>query len=277
MNESILLVTCSDSLGIIAHVSNVLSQNGYNILSLWEHADREGKKFFMRVRVDKNMNPDLFSQIKSGLPQDAKIWLKGPHRKKLLVLATKEPHCLGDILLQASYGDLDADIAGVISNHENLREITESFKLPFYFVPHQQKTQAQHEAKIEDIIKKCRPDLMVLAKYMRILSKDFIDRYPGKIINIHHSFLPAFMGAKPYHQAYARGVKLIGATAHFVTEDLDDGPIISQAVNEVNHSQSATELKLAGRIIEQNTLTKALRLVLDERVFINGNRTIVFE
>jgi formyltetrahydrofolate deformylase len=118
---------------------------------------------------------------------------------------------------------------------------------------------------------------MVLAKYMRILSKDFIDRYSGKIINIHHSFLPAFMGARPYHQAYRRGVKLIGATAHFVTEDLDDGPIISQDVNEVNHSQSATELKVAGRIIEQNTLTRALRLILEERVFINGHRTVVFE
>jgi len=277
MNESVLLVTCSDTLGIIAYVSNVLAKNGYNILSLWEHADKERHKFFMRVKVAKKVHPDLFIQLKSGLPEDAKIWLKGPTKKKLLLLATKESHCLGDILLQASYGHLLADIVGVLSNYENLREITQCFKVPYYYLPHENKSQKQHEEEIEKVIKKSSPDIIVLAKYMRILSKEFIDRYPGKIINIHHSFLPAFVGARPYHQAFARGVKLIGATAHFVTEDLDDGPIISQDVCHVNHSQTATELKAAGRIIEQNTLTQALRLVIDERVFINGNRTVVFK
>lgn len=191
-------------------------------------------------------------------------------------MATKEHHCLVELLSQNFYSDLNMDIRAVVSNHDDLRGISEKFATPYHFVPSAGIGRGEHEKRIEEVLSDYDFEYIVLAKYMRVLSKDFVNRYSQKVINIHHSFLPAFAGANPYRQAYARGVKLIGATAHFVTEKLDEGPIISQDVVDINHTYGVDEIKKAGRDMESLVLTRALRLVSEDRLFVNGNKTIVF-
>lgn len=276
MSESVLLVKCSDKPGLIAHISGFLHEHKNNIISLSEHVDKDSSTFFMRLEFSGELSPEGLERIRAGLPEHAQAWLKGNNKKRLLLFATKESHCLGDILLQAQYGDLNAEICGVIANHNDLADLSKTFQVPFYFVSHEGKSIEKHESEIHAIIQQNKADLLVFAKYMRIVSPAFVARYQNRIINIHHSFLPAFAGARPYHQAHERGVKVIGATAHFVTETLDDGPIILQNVTYVDHSHSVNALKSAGRSIEQTTLTAGLRLVLEERVFVNGRKTVVF-
>jgi formyltetrahydrofolate deformylase len=193
-----------------------------------------------------------------------------------VVLATKEHHALGDLLIRNFYQELKAEIVAVVSNHEYLRDLVAKFGIPYHYVAHQGLEREEHEGRVLEIIDGYQPEYLVLAKYMRVLSPNFVDCYRGRIINIHHSFLPAFVGAKPYHQAYERGVKIIGATAHFVSDDLDEGPIIAQDVIPVDHTFSAEEMIGAGRDVEKTVLAKALKLVFEDRVFINGNKTVVF-
>jgi formyltetrahydrofolate deformylase len=190
---------------------------------------------------------------------------------------TTEHHCLAELLIRHAHGELGASIDVVVGNHNTLAPLTEKFGIPFHHVPHQGRTRAAHEQALVEALSRYKVDYLVLAKYMRVLSRAFLDGYPLGIINIHHSFLPAFAGANPYRQAFERGVKIIGATAHFVTEALDEGPIIAQSVVPVDHSWRPDEMAQAGRDVEKIVLAKALSLVFDERVFLSGNRTIVFD
>ena len=193
-----------------------------------------------------------------------------------MVLATKETHCLGDLLIKFNSGELDANILAVISNHDELRELVEKFNLPFHYISSDQISRQEHEKMVLEVMEKYEFDYAVLAKYMRILSPNFVEKYEHKIINIHHSFLPAFIGANPYKQAYERGVKIIGATAHFVSNDLDEGPIITQDVVRVNHEMSWQDMRRAGRNVERNVLSTALDLVFEDKIFIYDNKTVIF-
>jgi formyltetrahydrofolate deformylase len=198
-------------------------------------------------------------------------------KRPLVICATKEPHCLGELLLLNACGELQGDIKAVVSNHDSLRQLVERFDIPFHHVPHEGISREDHEAALLKVIEIYQPDYVILARYMRVLSQNFIRHLTHRIINIHHSFLPAFVGASPYRQAFARGVKLIGATAHYVTEELDAGPIIAQDVTPVDHSFTAERMAQAGRDVEKLVLARAVHLVLEERVFINGPRTVVFK
>lgn len=218
----------------------------------------------------------LIPKLKSALPNGAKISLKKSGQKSLIILATKENHCLGDLLLRQESGELNAQIKAVIANRAELKSLVERFSIPFFWVDSDGISREEHEGKIGEIIEQFSPDLLALAKYMRVLSSDFVSRYEGKIINIHHSFLPAFVGANPYKQAHKRGVKIIGATAHFVTNELDEGPIIAQDIIHINHTYSWQDMQKAGRDVEKSVFAHALDLVLHDRVFVNGNKTIVF-
>ncbi|HKI45909.1 MAG TPA: formyltetrahydrofolate deformylase, partial [Balneolales bacterium] len=190
---------------------------------------------------------------------------------------TKEPHCIGDLLLRHAYDDLPGHICAVISNYDILQPLVEKFDIPFHHISHVDRSREKHEQEILDVIENYNPEYLVLAKYMRILTSGFIDCFASRIINIHHSFLPAFMGAQPYRQAFERGVKIIGATAHFVTQDLDMGPIIAQDILPVDHTYSPEDMAQAGHDVEKIVLAKALKMVLEERVFLHNNRTVVFE
>ncbi|MGX2971558.1 formyltetrahydrofolate deformylase [Helicobacter sp. T3_23-1059] len=226
--------------------------------------------------LDCKFITDIQDKLKSILPSSAQIALKKASKKSLVILATKENHCLGDLLLREESGELNAKIKAVIANRADLRDLVERFRIPFFWVDSEGISRQAHEAKLREIIDRFSPDLLALAKYMRILSPDFVARYAGKIINIHHSFLPAFIGANPYKQAHQRGVKIIGATAHFVTDKLDEGPIIAQDIIHINHAYSWRDMQKAGRDVEKSVFAHALDLVLNDRVFVSGNKTIVF-
>lgn len=219
---------------------------------------------------------ELKVRLAGLLPEGAWIQIHTEKRQRVILFATKETHCLGDILLRHRSGELEIDIPLVISNHTELESLVNDFHLPFCYVGHEGITREEHEARLLDILSKQKFDYIVLAKFMRILSKDFVSRFPEKIVNIHHSFLPAFIGANPYQKAYERGVKLIGATAHYVTESLDEGPILAQDVVPVDHSFTKDKLMLHGRDIEKVVLARALRFVLEHRGIIWKNRVIIF-
>ena len=276
----VLLVDCPDQRGLIHAITGVLLRHGANILSNDEFVDREHDRFFMRAEFvtdgDLDRSP-LVAELHSLLPAPADVRVTTPRRHKIVVLATTEHHCLGELLVRHAHGELGAEIECVISNHATLGPLTERFGLPFHHVPHQGLSRAAHEEAIEAVLSRYERDYLVLAKYMRILSPAFIARYADRIVNIHHSFLPAFVGANPYRQAFERGVKIIGATAHFVTDVLDEGPIIAQSVVPIDHSYRPDEMARAGRDVEKIVLAKALKLVFEDRVFLSGNRTIVFD
>ncbi|MDX1637203.1 MAG: formyltetrahydrofolate deformylase [Balneolaceae bacterium] len=278
MPQEILLIDCPDEKGLVHKITGVLYNHGLNIISNQEFVDADTNHFFMRTAFEGHDDPErILADLKGSLPGEAQIRLNPKGNRSVVVLATREPHCLGDLLLRHSYGELDADIEAVISNHEDLRSLAEAFDIPYHCVSHEGISREEHEERVADVISTYAPDYLVLAKYMRIFTPGFIERYRNRIVNIHHSFLPAFAGASPYRQAFERGVKIIGATAHIVTEDLDEGPIIAQDVIPVNHTYTAEQMAQAGRDVEKVVLAKALQLVLEERVFIHNNRTIVFE
>ncbi len=278
MPPHILRIDCSDEPGLVHKITGVLYNAGYNILSNQEFVDLEAKHFFMRTAFEGGTEPDrVVSYLEQILPKYAVVKLTAVNHQAIVIMATTEAHCLGDLLIRHYSGELPAQIRAVVSNHEKLKALVEQFGVPFHYVGHQNIERAAHEDLVVDVIKDYAPEYIVLAKYMRILSPKFVARYPNRMINIHHSFLPAFIGAKPYHQAYHRGVKIIGATAHIVTDDLDTGPIIAQSVIPVNHTHSATAMVQAGRDVEKVVLAKAVKLALEERVFLHGNRTIIFE
>jgi formyltetrahydrofolate deformylase len=287
--SQVLLVDCPDQRGLIHAITGVLLQHGANIVANDEFVDRETHRFFLRAEFVVGDSADatsvgpvllnslaLVRELQAQLPQPAAVRVTRARQHHIAVLATTEHHCLGELLLRHAHGELGASIDAVVGNHATLGSLAERFGVPFHHVPHQGLTRDEHEAAVLAVLAPYDLDYLVLAKYMRILSPSFIARYPDRIVNIHHSFLPAFVGANPYRQAFERGVKIIGATAHFVTEALDEGPIIAQGVVPVDHGYRAEEMAQAGRDVEKIVLASALHLVFEDRVFLCGNRTIVF-
>ena len=272
-----VLIDCYDAKGLVYKISKVFYDRDLNIDSNREFVDKDRARFFMRSVVTGTFDiEELDRALREIAPEDAHIRVISPRQKKIVILATKESHALGDILIRHAAGELGAKIECVIANHDTLRSLVERFDIPFIHISAEGLSRETHEAKVMEAIDKYPFDYIVLAKYMRILTPTFVAAYPQKIINIHHSFLPAFIGANPYKQAYERGVKIIGATAHFVTNDLDEGPIIAQDVIPVNHRFDWRDMQRAGRDVEKVVLSRALNLVLHDRVFVNGNKTIVF-
>ncbi|BDU50180.1 formyltetrahydrofolate deformylase [Haliovirga abyssi] len=276
--KSIVLIECTDKKGLVNKVTSVIFGLGLNIVSNNQFVDEESNHFFMRTEIVGKVSKDiLVDKIKENLPDDAMIKVIESKPKRIVIMGTKEHHCFSDIIIRSEYKEINADIVGAIGNYDELRGLAEKFDIPYSFITHNEKTKEEHEDEIIKKIEEYNPDYIVLAKYMRILTPKFVEKYEHKIINIHHSFLPAFIGANPYRQAYNRGVKIIGATAHFVTNDLDDGPIIAQEVLKIDHTYSAKEMRNAGRDAERAAFSKALKLVFEDRVFINKNRTVIFE
>jgi formyltetrahydrofolate deformylase len=256
----------------------VLFRHGCNVLRNQEFVDVETARFFMRTEFSPGLAGSVIDhELREILPPEAHVRLAPAGKRRIVILVTKEHHCLGELLLQHAFGELGASILAVIGNHAELAPLTEQFGVPYHHVSHEGLARPDHEERIAEVVDSCAPDYLVLAKYMRVLSPSFLQRYPQRIINIHHSFLPAFVGSQPYRQAFERGVKIIGATAHYVTEVLDEGPIIAQNVIPVDHSYSPAKMAQAGRDVEKLVLARALRLVLEERVFLVGNRTVVFD
>ncbi|WP_442884997.1 formyltetrahydrofolate deformylase [Anoxybacillus sp.] len=279
-----LLISCPDQPGIVAAVTTFLHEQGANIVESNQYStDPEGGTFFLRIEFDapnirerKEEIEKKFATIAQRFAMDWKFSLH-THIKKVAIFVSKEEHCLLELLWEWQAGELLADFALVISNHEQMRETVESFGIPYYYVPVTKETKQEAEAKQIELLKQYDVDVIVLARYMQILSPRFVSMFPARIINIHHSFLPAFIGARPYEQAYRRGVKLIGATSHYVTDDLDEGPIIEQDVERVDHKHHIEDLKRVGRIIEKTVLVRALKWHLEDRVIIHENKTIVFK
>ena len=277
MKQFTIKITCKDEKGLVYRISEILLENGLNIIKNDEFVDNEKALFFMRTEVSGIAEPEkVIDQLKKQLG-DCSIELSQNESKNVVVLVTKEHHCLADLLIRNQFKDLNFNIVAVVGNYENLRELTEKFNIPFIYIPAENIMREEHEEKIKTVLKDYNYDYLVLAKFMRILSPDFVKDFEGKIINIHHSFLPAFIGANPYKQAFERGVKIIGATAHFVTNDLDEGPIIYQDIIKVSHSKTAKDLAKMGKDVERIVLANALKLVFEDKVFIDGNKTIIFE
>ena len=278
MTSHILLINCPDESGLVYKITNVIYRHKLNIISNGEFVERNFNHFFMRTEFSGDFNREsLIEDLHATLPNSVEIKLSDNRKKDIVILATKEHHCLGDLLIRHAFNELKANIRCVISNHQVLEELTQKFSVPFYFVAHEGKDRRDHENEISKIIEGYNPDFLVLAKYMRILSFEMVTKFTNRIVNIHHSFLPAFIGANPYAQAYERGVKIIGATAHFVNNSLDEGPIIAQNIIPVTHSQSAREMAQAGRDVEKIVLANALQLVFSERLFVYRNKTIIFD
>ena len=278
MENQALLVDCRDKPGLINRITGVVLAHGLNIVRNQEFVDSESGRFLMRTELEGvPADTEILEDLREVLPPDAHIRMAPRGNRRIVVLVTHEHHCLGELLLSHSFDELGANILAVIGNHATLGELVARFGVPFHHVAHEGMQRPDHEALLADVIDSYAPEFIVLAKYMRILSPDFLLRYPRQIINIHHSFLPAFVGAQPYRQAFERGVKIIGATAHYVTEVLDEGPIIAQSVIPVDHTYTPATMAQAGRDVEKLVLARALRLVLEERVFMVGNRTIVFD
>ncbi|RRS32021.1 MAG: formyltetrahydrofolate deformylase [Epsilonproteobacteria bacterium (ex Lamellibrachia satsuma)] len=276
-NRARVLIDCKDAKGLVYKISKVFYDRDLNIDNNREFVDKEHGRFFMRTVVSGLFDTqELLTELKMITPEDAHIRVIEPKDKKIILMATKESHALGDILIRHADGELGAQIECVIANHDTLKELVERFDIPFFHIPAEDLSREEHERKVMECIDQYTFDYIVLAKYMRILTPVFVKAYAQKIINIHHSFLPAFIGANPYKQAFDRGVKIIGATAHFVTNDLDAGPIIAQDVIPVNHRFSWKDMQRAGRDGEKIVLSRALALVLHDRVFVNGNKTVIF-
>ena len=276
MNEYRLLIESIDSKGLVYNISKILYEYNLNIESNSEYVDNEKNKFFMRTVITGNFKHNqLIDDLKKVLPKNSSIQLNTKNKKDIVILATKEMHCLGDLLIKHTAGDLDANITAVVSNHNSLKNLVEKFNIPFEYISHENLTREEHENLIIKVIQKYNYKLIVLAKYMRILTPSFVKTFSNQVLNIHHSFLPAFIGANPYKQAYERGVKIIGATSHWVTDDLDEGPIIAQDITRVDHSYSWQDMRDAGRNVEKVVLSNALDLVLKDKVFIDGNKTVI--
>ncbi|MFM7145536.1 MAG: formyltetrahydrofolate deformylase [Actinomycetales bacterium] len=280
MGTYILAITCPDTSGIIHAISGALLQAEGNILEQEQFSDLHTGLFFARTRFESPVE-DL-SQVSTLVqeqlsPFGATLQLRrqAEHRRALIMVSQYD-HCLLDLLYRFSAGELPLDITGIVSNHQTCRPIADRHGLPFHFLPVTPQTKAEQEQRLLNMVEADRIDLVILARYMQILSDDACRQLAGRVINIHHSFLPGFKGARPYHQAYERGVKLIGATAHFVTSDLDEGPIIEQQVARVSHVATAEDLAEVGRDIERSVLSRAVRLFAEDRVFLNRQRTVVF-
>jgi len=278
MDTHILSINCPDESGLIYKITKIVFKHHLNIIRNAEFVEKTFNRFFMRTEFSGAFDKDAFlKDLALVLPESAEIKLTDDRKKNIVIMATKEYHCLSDLLVRHKFNDLKANILAVISNHPVLEELTAKFDIPYYFVDDRNKSRQEHEEEVLQLLTSFEPEFVVLAKYMKILSPEFVSRFHNRIINIHHSFLPAFIGANPYLKAYERGVKIIGATAHFVNDNLDEGPIIAQNVISTDHSYSAKEMAQAGRDVEKNVLATSLKLVLNEQVFVFKNKTIVFD
>ncbi|MCD9027885.1 formyltetrahydrofolate deformylase [Luteimonas sp. BDR2-5] len=278
--DHILTLSCPDRTGIVFHVSALLYELGCNILDAQQYGDEETRRFFLRVHFDApaGVADTLQARFAPLAAQHAMDWQihDAQRRARLLVLVSKQGHCLNDLLFRAHSRQLPVDIAAVASNHDTFASLTASFGVPFHHLPVGPGNRAGQEAQLLALVERERIDLVVLARYMQILSPALCEALAGRAINIHHSFLPSFKGAQPYHQAHARGVKIIGATAHYVTADLDEGPIIEQDVAHVDHAMTPRELVRVGSDIESRVLARAVRRHVEHRILRNGHRTVVF-
>ena len=274
----VIVIQCKDKVGLVADIAGVMAKHQVNITSMREFVDAEDGEFFARLVAEPGFDISVIKDaLKNILPADADIKINPTLHKKVVLLVTKEYHCLSDILVRNHFKTLGASVEAVIGNHPDLQNICERFEVPFFYISHEGKDKISFEGEIINKIKEYEYDFIVLAKFMRILSPSFIAEFPNQIINIHHSFLPAFIGASPYKQAHYRGVKLIGATAHFVTNQLDEGPIIVQQTIPVNHTFTVSDMVRAGKEIETSVLIKALHFAFENRVLVFGNKTVVFE
>ncbi|MEJ2413729.1 MAG: formyltetrahydrofolate deformylase [Sulfurimonas sp.] len=273
-----VLIDANDEKGLVYKVSSVFVNHGLNMVSNSEFVDNESNKFFMRSVVDGDVNKEQLAQeVLSVLPKNSSVKILEPKKKNIIIMATKELHALGDILIRHEAGELEANILAVVSNYDSLEPFVSKFDIPYITISHEGLERAEHETRVIEAINSFEDvDYIVLAKYMRILTPRFVEEYNDKIINIHHSFLPAFIGANPYKQAYDRGVKIIGATAHFVNNNLDEGPIIAQDVIHVDHAYSWKDMQRSGRDVEKVVLSRALKLALEDRIFVYANRTVIF-
>lgn len=277
MKKHTLLIKCQDTKGLVFKISSILLLHQLNIEQNNEFVDKIHNIFFMRTEISGELDSrKLLDEMCATLPSDAEVKLYTQDKKSIIIFATKENHCLGDLLIRYNSGDLNANILSVISNHASLKNLVEKFEIPYYHIESEGISRQEHEIKIVEICKTLKPDFLILAKYMRILSPAFVENFQNQIINIHHSFLPAFIGANPYKQAYERGVKIIGATAHFVNNQLDEGPIISQDIIQIDHSYTWQDMQKAGRDVEKVVLARALKLAIENRIFLHNNRTIIF-
>ncbi|MFI0421660.1 formyltetrahydrofolate deformylase [Spongiactinospora sp. 9N601] len=277
--EYVLTLSCPDRPGVVAAVSGLLAGRGCNITESQQYGDRVADRFFMRVQFLSDLPDDelrtAFAALAPEFGMEIRLRDLGV-KPKALVLVSKLGHCLNDLLYRVRSGLLDIEIVAVASNHPDLRPLTQSYGIDYHHLPVTPETKPRQEAEILTLVEHYQADMVVLARYMQVLSEDLCGKLAGQVINIHHSFLPSFKGAKPYHQAYSRGVKLIGATAHYVTPDLDEGPIIEQEVARVNHTHSPDDLAAIGRDLECQALAKAVRWHAEQRILLDGHKTVIF-
>ncbi len=273
----LILVDCKDRPGLVANISRVLFEKGLNITSNDEYVDPDTAQFFMRTEVEGEVEEsELMDALRPWVPDDGLLRIADKKPKKLVVMVTRESHCIGDLLIRSEFGDMNGRVQAVVSNHDHLRSLVERFNLPYHHISAEGLSREAHEKSVLEVLSGYTINCLVLAKYMRILTPAFVRPYADRLINIHHSFLPAFIGANPYKQAHSRGVKIIGATAHYVSDELDQGPIIEQDVIRVGHRLTSKEMARNGHDVEKIVLARALKNVLNDRVFIHGHRTITF-
>ena len=281
LETHILNLSCKDQVGIVAKISSILAESNCNIVESKQFTDQKNGNFFIRQSFLLN-DDKILTNLKNNLEVlahklNADFFLSETERPmNTILLVSKFDHCLNDILFKVRNNSLNCEIKAVVSNHKTAEKIANFANIPFHYLPIDKSNKLDQEKQLKEIINNNDVQLIVLARYMQVLSEKFTNDYTGKIINIHHSFLPSFKGAKPYHQAFERGVKVIGATAHYVTKDLDEGPIIEQDTQEVNHEMMPNDLVLMGRDIEARVLYRAIKAHSERRVFLNDNRTIVF-
>jgi len=282
-NTSVLLISCPDRKGLVATVSDFVFKHNGNILHTDEHTDSELGRFLMRVEWDNDgfdLAPQDFAKIFAPIAERFEMqWRVAQSNDclRMAVFVSKYDHCLADLLYRQQSGELACEIPLIVSNHADCKKLAEFYRIPYLVIPVTKETKQQAETEQLRLLREHKIDLIVLARYMQVLSTEFIREYPSRIINIHHSFLPAFVGAKPYHQAFERGVKLIGATSHYVTEVLDDGPIIEQDVARISHRDALDDLLQKGRDLEKVVLSRGVRWHLENRVLLYGNKTVVFQ
>jgi formyltetrahydrofolate deformylase len=279
-----LLVSCPDRKGIVAALAQVLYGHGANILDAVQHTDTEAGQFFQRIRFDiSDLTTDRISlengvrEVGERFQMSLRICYDSDPKKRVALFVSKLDHCLYDLLLRHRAGELDCELVLIVSNHPDAQPIAAQFGVPYHVIPKTKETKAEQEARELELLEQHEVDLIVLARYMQILTVDFVERYPARIINIHHSFLPAFVGANPYRQARNRGVKLVGATSHYVTANLDEGPIIEQDVARCSHRDSVPDLVRKGRDLEKVVLARAVRWHLEDRILVYDGKTVIFE
>ena len=284
MDSYILTLSCPDRPGIVHAVTGFLAQHDLNIVDSSQFGDPASKRFFLRIHfgpateqasVRLEQLRQAFAPIGTGYGMDFDLWL-APQKPRVLIMVSKIGHCLNDLLFRQRTGQLHIEVPVIVSNHAEFAALAATYNVPFVHLPVTPETKHEQEGRVLELVQEHQVDLVVLARYMQVLSPRLCEAMSGRIINIHHSFLPSFKGAKPYHQAYDRGVKIVGATAHFVTSDLDEGPIIEQDVVRVNHAMSPKELTHAGSTVESNVLATAVKNVTERRVLLNGHKTVVF-